>query len=106
MRVAIVEAIREVKLNRPPTDCLSPLGSEAVEAALAADGASLLNDQERSAIESALDGIKKSSNNQDYRDIKRAIEQLDKASAELAARRMNATIKSALAGHKLEEFSN
>ncbi len=34
MRVALIEAIREVKLNRPPTDCLSPLGSEAVEAGL------------------------------------------------------------------------
>lgn len=34
MRVALVEAIREVKLSRPPTDCLSPLGSEAVEAGL------------------------------------------------------------------------
>lgn len=34
MRVAIVEAIRDVKLSRPPTDCLSPLGSDAVEAGL------------------------------------------------------------------------
>jgi DNA topoisomerase VI B subunit len=34
MRVALVDAIKEVKLNRPPTDCLSPLGAEAVEAGL------------------------------------------------------------------------
>ena len=34
MRVAIVDAVREVKLSRPSTDCLSPLGSEAVEAGL------------------------------------------------------------------------
>ena len=29
--VSIVKAVKEVKLSRPPTDCLSPLGSEAVE---------------------------------------------------------------------------
>ncbi len=29
--VRIVNAIKEVKLSRPPTDCLSPLGSTAVE---------------------------------------------------------------------------
>jgi DNA topoisomerase-6 subunit B len=34
MRVAIVDAIKEVKLNRPPTDCLSPLGADAVESGL------------------------------------------------------------------------
>jgi DNA topoisomerase-6 subunit B len=34
MRVALVDAIKEVKLNRPPTDCLSPLGAEAVESGM------------------------------------------------------------------------
>jgi DNA topoisomerase VI B subunit len=34
MRVALVDAIKEVKLSRPPTDCLSPLGAEAVESGL------------------------------------------------------------------------
>ncbi len=34
MRVSLVDAIKEVKLSRPPTDCLSPLGSDAVEAGL------------------------------------------------------------------------
>jgi DNA topoisomerase-6 subunit B len=29
--VSIVKAVKEVKLSRPPTDCLSPLGQEAVE---------------------------------------------------------------------------
>lgn len=79
---------------------------EAVEAALAKDGDQLLNAQERLDIDAALDKVKESVQKNEYRDIKRAIGQLDKASSELAARRMNATIKSALAGHKLEEFSN
>ncbi len=34
MRVALVDAIKEVKLSRPPTSCLSPLGAEAVESGL------------------------------------------------------------------------
>jgi DNA topoisomerase-6 subunit B len=34
MRVALVDAIKEVRLTRPPTDCLSPLGAEAVESGL------------------------------------------------------------------------
>ena len=34
MIVSLVDAIKEVKLNRPPTDCLSPLGAEAVESGL------------------------------------------------------------------------
>jgi DNA topoisomerase-6 subunit B len=32
--VSIVNAIKETKLSRPPTDCLSPLGSEAIEEGL------------------------------------------------------------------------
>ncbi len=34
MRVALVDAIKEVKLTRPPTDCLSPLGADAVQVGL------------------------------------------------------------------------
>ena len=79
---------------------------EAVEAALAEDGARLLNQQEQHDIRVALDVIKAVQNDNDYRVIKRAIEKLEKASAEFAVRRMNASIKHALAGHKLEEFSD
>jgi len=32
--VKIVKAVKEVKLTRPPTDCLSPLGAEAIEEGL------------------------------------------------------------------------
>ncbi len=32
--VSIVKAVKEVKLSRPPTDCLSPLGSDSVEKGL------------------------------------------------------------------------
>jgi len=79
---------------------------EAVEAALAEDGAQFLNEQERLDIENALDVIKKVQHGMDHRAIKHAIEDLDKASTELAVRRMNASIRRALAGRKLEEFSN
>lgn len=33
--VSIVKAVKEVKLSRPPTDCLSPLGADAVEKGMA-----------------------------------------------------------------------
>jgi len=79
---------------------------EAVEKALAEDGAQLLNEQEQLDIETALDVLRKVQHDKDHRAIKRAIEELDKASSELAVRRMNASIKRALAGHKVEEFSN
>ena len=79
---------------------------EAVEAALAEDGAGLLDQQEQQDIRTALDEIKKVQHDKDHRVIKYAIEKLEKTSSEFAARRMNAGIKRALAGHKMEEFSN
>jgi len=79
---------------------------EAVTAALAEDGAGLLDEQQRRDIEIALDVVKKVQQDKDHRAIKRAIEKLERVSADFAAHRMNAAIKRALAGHKLEEFSN
>jgi molecular chaperone HscA len=40
----------------------------------------------------------------DHRAIKKAIDALNTATTEFAARRMNKTIKQALAGHQLNEF--
>ena len=77
---------------------------EAVESALAADGR-LLNEQERAAIDSALAQLRQIMSGQDQRAIKNAIEAVNAASAEFAARRMDAGIQAAMAGHKVEEFS-
>ncbi|MEJ2508949.1 MAG: Fe-S protein assembly chaperone HscA [Gammaproteobacteria bacterium] len=76
----------------------------ALEAALAADGEALLEQNERQTIDAAVDALRRAREGSDHRAIRQAIEALDKASSEFAARRMNASIKKALAGHKVEEF--
>lgn len=77
---------------------------EALTAALAADGADLLNGQERAAIDQAMAALRVARDGNDHRAIKRAIEAMDHASAEFAARRMDAGIKKALAGHRIDEL--
>ncbi len=76
----------------------------ALEAALAADGEALLEQNERQTIDAAVDALRRAREGSDHRAIRQAIDALDKASSEFAARRMNASIKKALAGHKVEEF--
>ncbi|PKM43504.1 MAG: Fe-S protein assembly chaperone HscA [Gammaproteobacteria bacterium HGW-Gammaproteobacteria-1] len=77
---------------------------EALDAALAADGAELLNVEERAAIDQGMTALRTARDGSDHRAIKRAIEALDHASAEFAARRMDAGIKKALAGHRIDEL--
>ncbi len=77
---------------------------EAVESALAADGA-LLNVKERAEIDRGIEGLKAARGGDDAARIKQAIKTLDGATQTFAARRMDANIRRALTGHKLEEFS-
>jgi molecular chaperone HscA len=77
---------------------------EAVEAAVAADGATLLTPDERQAIAQALAGVRTARRGSDVTLIKRAVEVLDQATRDFAARRMDAGIRQALAGHRLDEF--
>jgi len=76
----------------------------AIEAALAEDGAELLNAEERAVIDAGIAKLQSARDGSDNRAIKQAIDELDKATAEYAQRRMDAGIKKAMAGHKLEEF--
>ena len=77
---------------------------EAVVVALTADE-HLLNAEESTTIRVAIDDLILVRNGTDQRVIKSAISELDKATAEFAARRMDASIKKALTGHTLDEFS-
>jgi molecular chaperone HscA len=77
---------------------------ESVEAAVSLDG-HLLDDEERKQIDDAIALLKKFRDETDPLKIKQAIEALNKASSEFAARRMDASIQSAMAGHKVDEFS-
>jgi len=77
---------------------------EDISAALAQDGKQLLSDEEYNCLRVAVNKLSVSSKDTDHRAIARHIEALGKASEEFAARRMNASIKRALAGHSLDEF--
>ncbi len=76
---------------------------EAVESALAADGA-LLDTKERAEIDIGVADLKVARGGNDVARIKQAIKALDGATQTFAARRMDANIRRALTGHKLEEF--
>ena len=73
---------------------------EATRAALAADE-QLLTPEERETILKAIAALEKRLTGTDHRPIKHAIEALNRATDEFAARRMDAGIKRALAGRKI-----
>ena len=77
---------------------------EVIDAALLADGEALLSQQEKDEILQHRKQLATLSEGEDANAIKQAIKALDAASAEFAARRMNAKIKTALTGHKLDEI--
>jgi molecular chaperone HscA len=77
---------------------------EAVQAALVADGDKYLNPDERARIDTALVALGRARAGTDTAAIKQAIAALDQATQEFAARRMDASVRSALTGHRLDEF--
>ena len=78
---------------------------DAVEAALAADGAALLSATERQGIEQELSRLRSLRAGADAARIRDGIAALDRATREFAARRMDVGISKALSGHRLDEFS-
>ena len=76
---------------------------EAIEAAISADG-HLLSDGERDALESALANMVKLAEGQDTQAIKDAIERVDAESQAFAAKRMDESIKHALAGQSVDDI--
>ncbi|TNE75375.1 MAG: Fe-S protein assembly chaperone HscA, partial [Gammaproteobacteria bacterium] len=77
---------------------------EDLSAALAQDGRELLDDKEFHCLEVALEDLRKIRDSDNHREIARHIEMVSKTSEDFAARRMNASIKRALAGHSLDEI--
>ena len=77
---------------------------EATQSALTEDGAALLSNDERQAIEFRIAELRKTMETQDHLAIKRAVEALNLATTEFAQRRMDMNVRRALAGHKLEEI--
>jgi molecular chaperone HscA len=77
---------------------------EALHAALSEDGAVFLGPDEREPIEHTARQLAAARQGDDPRAIKQAMEQLEQASADYVTRRMNANIRKAMAGHKIEDF--
>ena len=77
---------------------------EALAVALVADR-ELLSEEERAVIDKAAANLQASRDGTDPRAIKTAMEELDKAAASFVARRMDTSIKKALAGHRVDEFA-
>ncbi|WP_439886157.1 Fe-S protein assembly chaperone HscA [Pseudomonas sp. MBLB4123] len=77
---------------------------EAVEAALQADGERLLSGDERLAIESQMDELRELMGGSDGLAIEQQTKRLTQLTDAFAARRLDATVKAALAGRSLNEI--
>ena len=77
---------------------------ESVQAALAADG-DLLDADERKRVDDCLSAAAGAQELLDVDAVKAAVEALSAATDEFAARRMDRSIRAALAGRKLDEIA-
>ena len=77
---------------------------EAIDAALAADGETLLNAAEHASILKARDHLASLQSSTDLAGIESAIKALEKAAETYVERRMNASIQAMMAGHRIDEF--
>ncbi|MGC9127430.1 MAG: Fe-S protein assembly chaperone HscA [Acidithiobacillus sp.] len=78
---------------------------EALATAMAADAA-LLSESERQAIEAARVDLERALAGTDADTITAATEALEKAAEVLVERRMNQAVRSAMAGHSIDEWKN
>lgn len=76
---------------------------EALEQALLADGECLLTTEELAILRSSMLELAREAREGNADTIAAAITAVDKASAEFAARRMDASIRQALQGHQIDE---
>lgn len=77
---------------------------DAIDAALAQDGETLLSLDERTAIAASMDNLRQQFAGKDSQAIHAAAQALNHATETFAARRMDASVKRALAGKKLNSL--
>lgn len=77
---------------------------EALDSAMAKDADTLLSDEEKAVILEARSELQKVRGGADLIAIKTAIKQVERVSESYVARRMNQSVRSAMAGHNIEEF--
>jgi molecular chaperone HscA len=76
---------------------------QATEAALCEDP-DLLSADERARLDAEIEGLRKTLSCTDHRTIKSAVERLNRATEAFAGRRMDRSVKRALAGRKVESL--
>ncbi|AEA85070.1 chaperone protein HscA [Stutzerimonas stutzeri DSM 4166] len=79
---------------------------EAVEAALIADGERLLSAEERAAIEAQMAELRALLDSHDVSAIERQTKRLSQITDAFAARRLDSTVKAALAGRRLNDIED
>nr|WP_286947204.1 Fe-S protein assembly chaperone HscA [Pseudomonas sp. UBA6718] len=79
---------------------------EAVQAALDADGERLLDEDERLAIVATMDELRALAGGDDAHAIEQQTKRLSQITDAFAARRMDATVKAALSGRRLNEIED
>ncbi|HEP9112520.1 TPA: Fe-S protein assembly chaperone HscA [Pseudomonas aeruginosa] len=77
---------------------------EAVQSALDVDGERLLDEEERLAIAAQMDTLRELAGGSDTAAIENQIKRLSQVTDAFAARRMDATVKGALSGRRLNEI--
>lgn len=77
---------------------------EAVQSALDVDGERLLDEEERLAIAAQMDTLRELAGGSDTVAIENQIKRLSQVTDAFAARRMDATVKAALSGRRLNEI--
>lgn len=78
---------------------------EAIDSALKADGETLLSAEERELLLSKRADLAAVSQTEQLDVIEQAIKQLEQAAETYVARRMNASVRAAMAGHTVDEFA-
>jgi molecular chaperone HscA len=76
----------------------------ATQSALDADAA-LLSDEERADIARLIESLRVTVQGSDHQAIKDAVEALARGTEDFAARRMDRSVRAALAGRKLDEIA-
>jgi molecular chaperone HscA len=78
---------------------------EAILPALAADGDELLSEEERVAIQEAIEELRTAMDETDGERIRLAVEELNRLTTPFAARRMDRAVQTALKGQKAEDLA-
>jgi|TARA_B110000483_G_scaffold235191_1_gene306352 molecular chaperone HscA len=76
----------------------------AIEAALAADGKALLSEEEQELIGAAINELRSIATSGKLRELQCEIQHVSKLSESFATRRMDKSVREALAGHAVDEF--